>query len=332
MSAILRIASFGKGSLLIVILLTCVSGCKQTPAMSPLPLSDNAKNYRQQLLARFDSQQLLADLQRLASPEMEGRKPLTAGSQKAQRYIIQRFEQADVKPLFDTFLQPIRRANSTIGNNLVAMLPATKATAKTVVISAHYDHLGKDYQGIYFGADDNASGVAALLSLADGLSGVALPFNIVLLATDAEETGLHGSKAFVEYVLNHAEMNVVLNINMDMIAQGGKQRRLYYSSSRGNTKLDAIYQQLFPLADLKLIKGHNHKAFRLTARNERIDWLNASDHAPFRRVGIPFIYFGVDPHRHYHTHTDTYQSIPPTFYIAAVKAIVTTVAIVLSDT
>lgn len=312
-------------------LFTCVS-CQSTSKLAALPMSDAALVYQHQMHSAFDSQQLLVDLKILSSDTMQGRKPLTEGSIRAQHYIEQRFKHIGAAPFFDTYKQAILQGDRLVGHNLVALLPASENTQKFVVISAHYDHLGSDFSGIYYGADDNASGVAGLLQIAHSVKHLRLPVNLIFLATDAEETGLYGSKAFVDYIQQRADIDVILNINLDMIAQGGSKQRLYFAASRNNELLTQIYQQLFSTSsDITVVRGHSQKGFKLAANNSRIDWPNASDHAPFRKVGIPYIYFGVDPHRYYHTPSDDYARIPKAFFIASTKTILTAVAIVLAE-
>ena len=108
-------------------------------------------------------------------------------------------------------------------SNIIAVLPASIETQKSIVISAHYDHLGKTNEGIFYGADDNASGVAAMLEIArmlnaDKKSGLFLPFNIVFLATGAEERGLWGSGYYAKHPLLPLD-STIANINLDMLGR-----------------------------------------------------------------------------------------------------------------
>ncbi len=86
--------------------------------------------------------------------------------------------------------------------NLYFLIPALKKTEKTIVLTAHIDHVGDDYDGTYFpGANDNASGVGVLLEIAKEIweRGNNSPYNLLFLITNGEEKGLLGSEYFVEY-------------------------------------------------------------------------------------------------------------------------------------
>jgi len=176
-------------------------------------------------------------------------------------------------------------------------------SAKTVVIGAHYDHLGiaKSRTGadktlqIHNGADDNASGTAALLELARwAKKNDSLKYNYIFVAFSAEEKGLFGSKAFCSrpWVNNS---NIVYMLNMDMVGrlgcQGDTISALGVASSTVWEKiLDSIEHPDF---SIKKISGA--PAF--------------SDHSPFLKKGIPVIYFTTGLHPDYHTPNDDTEFI-----------------------
>lgn len=315
----------------VLLILLSVTACRTTSVVTPLPLSVSAQSLQQQMFATFNESTLLVDLKALSSAAMQGRKPLTQGSELAQQYIIERWKLQAIAPLFTSYKQPIVRHGKVIGYNLAGFIPASVSTQKTIVISAHYDHLGKDYRGIFYGADDNASGVAAMLQFSQVVSPLHIPLNIIVLATDAEELGLYGSKFFVEQLASLDKLDVVLNINLDMLARGGHKRKLYFAATRQHPKLQSVFQQLLSETDLTLLQGHNQRDLSFINKADRVDWLNASDHAPFRQAGIPYIYLGVDPHADYHTQQDCYERIQPNFYISVTKLVLTTLAIVLAE-
>ena len=120
---------------------------------------------------------------------------------------------------------------------MVAWLEGTQYPDKYIVITAHYDHLGKSGGKIYNGADDNASGVAAMLSIAEQLRRSRPKHSVIFLATDAEEKGLYGAKAFVQKPPVEIS-SIRFNLNLDMLAQGGgTSPKLYVSRGPHQFKL-----------------------------------------------------------------------------------------------
>ncbi|MCS6966973.1 MAG: M28 family peptidase [Cytophagales bacterium] len=261
---------------------------------------------------------LLEDLQILASAEMEGRRTDTPGAAKARQFIKQRFIEIGLKPAFgQSYEQPfsfhIFLAGQKRGVNIAGIVEG-KESDLWIVISAHYDHLGKSGNTIYYGADDNASGVAALLSLANLFTKQPPRHNMLFLATDAEEIGLQGAKYFVEHLPFPLE-KLALNVNLDMVSRSDSNQ-LIACGTYHYPVLKHILQQCQP-EDLHLVFGHDYpqKGAKST------DWTNASDHAAFHQQGVPFIYFGVEDHQDYHTPTDTVERIQPHFFRAAVETI-----------
>jgi hypothetical protein len=171
-------------------------------------------------------------------------------------------------------------------------------STKTVVIGAHYDHLGitgsrtgpdKTLQ-IHNGADDNASGTAALLELARwAKNNDSLNYNYIFAAFSAEEKGLFGSKAFCSrpWVNNS---NIVYMLNMDMVGRLGCQ---------GDT-ISALGVASSTVWE-KILDSIEHPDFAI----QKISGAPAfSDHSPFLKKGIPVIYFTTGLHSDYHTPND----------------------------
>jgi aminopeptidase YwaD len=176
-------------------------------------------------------------------------------------------------------------------------------STKTVVIGAHYDHVGitKSRTGndkslqIHNGADDNASGTAALLELARwAVKKGNLKYNYIFAAFSAEEKGLFGSKAFCSHPWVNNK-NIVYMLNMDMVGRLGCQGDTISalgvaSSVTWNQILDSVKHPDF---SIKKISGA--PAF--------------SDHAPFLKKGIPVIYFTTGLNPQYHTPQDDIELI-----------------------
>ncbi len=258
----------------------------------------------------IDKDRLLEDIKYLASPKLEGRAPLTEGSRLAQEYIVGRFKEFGLVSQYKEFVQPFSLKErfpdkrNPFGTNVVGFAPGS-ASDKIILVLAHYDHLGKRGEDLYLGADDNASGVGALLSLAGYFARERPAHSMIFAAVDAEEIGLLGSKALVNDFPFPLEQ-IALVVNMDMISRSSTNR-LYAVGSR-------YYPQFRP--PLLVVKSRS--SIELVLGNEGEEggqnWTNSSDHAPFHRQGVPFVYFGVDDHEDYHKPTDTFENIDPDFY------------------
>lgn len=257
------------------------------------------------------SSQLLTDIQHLSDDRMAGRKTSAAGAQLARSYIQQRFSELSLVALTPDFEQPFYYSigfTDKQGINLIAALKGCSRPDQYIVMTAHYDHLGVVAGKVYNGADDNASGVATMLALAQLLKSQPCPqYSYLFVATDAEESGLFGAKAFIAEPAVPVQQ-MVLNINLDMLSRGERGNTLYlYGAFSLPGVGDYLKTQSFPV-NLKL--RHRGKGLR---GQHRLDWANASDHAPFRRAGIPFLFFGVDGHSQYHTPEDDWQKISPDY-------------------
>lgn len=267
---------------------------------------------------RLDAEFMLEDFRKLSHDAAEGRKTGTKGAEAARRFIIRQLSTMKAKSLVKGYRHPfsfVNNANDTIqGENIVAYVRGR--LQKAIVITAHYDHLGIKDGKIYNGADDNASGVAALLAMAEYFKRNKPNHTIVFAALDAEEMGLRGARAFVEDENIPMEM-VILNVNMDMISKNDKNE-LYVAGTHHTPRFRQILEGV-QTAPLKLMFGHDTPDLGYN------DWTNSSDHAAFHAKGIPFVYFGVEDHENYHKDTDTFENINQAFYLKSTEAILSCV-------
>lgn len=250
------------------------------------------------------------DLQRLSDDDMQGRKTGTESAELARVYLRQRFSQ--LKLTGQPYDMPFRYGlgfSERQGVNLVGYRLGCGQPNMYIIVTAHYDHLGGTGRRIMNGADDNASGVAGLLYLA-ALTEQSCPFySVIFVATDAEEAGLHGAKAFVN-TPPVPLAQVLLNINLDMIGRGERRNTLVVAGTKKQSALRDITS--LRQSEVRLVAAHDSR--QLMRGQPNVDWPNASDHAPFRKAGIPYLYFGVDVHPQYHSPDDDWQRINPRFY------------------
>ena len=248
------------------------------------------------------SDQLITDLKELSSDKYQGRKIGSPGNRMAAGYISERFAEIGLKT-FDSSYQHKFSSRKTQGINVLGYIEGKKKDV--IVISAHFDHVGIIGGEVYNGADDNASGVAVLLSLAKYFAAYKPQQTLIFAAFDGEEAGLLGARAFVNrppLSLNR----VILNINMDMVSRADNGK-LYAAGS-------------FHYPNLKKYLASTNKIISLVAGHDdpklgKDDWTKQSDHYAFREKGIPFIYFGVEDHPDYHKNTDDFERIDTTRFL-----------------
>ncbi|WP_137401662.1 M28 family peptidase [Echinicola rosea] len=268
---------------------------------------------------RIDRSQLMEDFQFLASDALAGRAPLTEGSMKARTLIRSRFDALGMTSQYDDFTQFFSFGdNKKIENaaNIVGFIPGT-VSEKIIVITAHYDHLGVIDGKIYNGADDNASGTAALLAMAAYFSENRPAHSMIFAALDAEEMGLQGAKALVRDFPFPLDQ-IILNVNMDMVSRSDKNE-IFACGTHHYPKLKPMLEEAADDSKVNLKFGHD------LPDTGHDDWTSASDHAPFHAKGIPFVYFGVEDHPDYHRDTDTFDKVNQDFYFQVVQLIINSV-------
>ena len=268
----------------------------------------------QDVNAQFDEDKLLERLEILSSDKFEGRRTGEPGNDSARAYIIQQFKNLNVGGFNGTYEQPFTftfRNKSYNAVNVLAEIKGTESPDKYIVISAHYDHLGIRKGIIYNGADDDASGVSALISFAEYLVKNPPKHSVIFAAFDAEEIGLNGAKYFVDHI---DKTKILINLNMDMISRSANNE-LYVVGARYNKSLKRVITKFENPTSTTLLEGHD-------GTDGKQDWTMSSDHGPFHKAKIPFLYFGNEDHAAYHKPTDKFKDITPQFYKNAVQIII----------
>ncbi len=261
--------------------------------------------------------QIKMDISILASDSLQGREVGTEGERMAASYIESQFREAGLSPKgTDGFkqsffvkdadsphAQPSSESgeNGITGYNVVGMID--NPSDELVIIGAHYDHLGmgdfsslhRGEQAIHNGADDNASGVAAMMHLARVLSSQKLDRDILFIGMSGEEKGLWGSNYFTKNpTIDLTKVNFM--INMDMVGRLDKSKGLAVNgtgtSPIWNWLLDEVNQD-----SLKLIKSESG--------------VGPSDHTSFYLQDIPVLHFFTGQHEDYHKPGDDTEKINP---------------------
>jgi hypothetical protein len=259
---------------------------------------------------------MMNDLRYLADDALGGRLIGTPGADSAAAYLSRRFRQAGLRASPGGWFQlfTVNRdapaalhagIGGAIGKNVIGVLPGADPDLRNeiVIVGAHYDHLGPGIFGaldpdsagkIHNGADDNASGASALISIAHKLAASPPARTVVFIAFSGEEAGLLGSDYYVHNPLFPLARTYAM-VNMDMVGRLRNARLLVYGSATATE---------FPA----LLDSINGGRFELHASG---DGWGRSDQSSFYGVGKPVLHIFTDLHEDYHRTTDDWQKINP---------------------
>lgn len=274
----------------------------------------------------FDADNTVRILETLAADDMQGRRTGTKGNVKARAFLKQEIAKINFDAVYDTTFTTKPRPNrdgKTAPDtpvheavNLNALIDVDdNDEGPLLVITAHYDHLGMREGKIYNGADDNASGAAALFAIAESFAYATPDHDVLFIWFDAEEMGLQGARHFVDE--KSFGERPVFNFNLDMVSQS-QVGEVYASGTYHTPALKPIVEKAAKGTGVKLSFGHDRP------EDGQNDWTLQSDHGPFHLAGMPFLYLGVEDHPHYHSDTDEFETIPLPFYKKSIGLIVKT--------
>ena len=271
-------------------------------------------------LDKYENSLTVESLQRtvasLTDDLTEGRETGRSGNLIAREFLVKSFRDMGLVPYRWHYTESFRCNDTTIGRNVIGILPSLKPSDEYVVVSAHYDHMGKLGGRIYPGADDNASGVAALVALAQMFcrmraDGAGPDKNLIFAAFDAKELDMKGSGHFVKN-LHLAAGKVVCNVNMDILGSSlvppGKNNK--YLLALGEETLPERYKGY--LSFLCGFKRNLQMDLCLSfygSRDFTKMMYKLGDHNSFAEAGIPAVFFTSGFHRHTYKPTDTIDII-----------------------
>lgn len=274
----------------------------------------------------FDADNTVRILETLAADNMLGRHTGTEGNAKARAFLKQEMAKIDFDAVYETAFTTKPRPNRD--GEIAPDAPVYEAVnlnafidvddndeGPLLVITAHYDHLGVRGDKIYNGADDNASGAAALFAIAQSFADNPPDHDVLFIWFDAEEMGLQGARHFVSE--KSFGERALFNFNLDMVSQSAVGE-IYASGTYHTPALKPIMEKAARGTGVKLSFGHDRP------EDGQNDWTLQSDHGPFHLAGVPFLYLGVEDHPHYHKDTDEFETIPLPFYKNSVGLIVKT--------
>jgi hypothetical protein len=257
----------------------------------------------------------LDDIKFLSDDRLGGRLTGSPGADTAAAYIARRFAAVGLQPAAGGWFQvfPIERdapaaqhahVAGLTGRNVIGILPGRNPVLRneTVIVGAHYDHLGLGEFGsldpdstgkVHNGADDNASGDAMLIEIAQRLAATPPARTVVFIAFSGEELGLLGSEHYVKQPVYPLSTTLAM-INLDMVGRLRQKRLIVYGAQTAKE---------FP----KLLDSLNwYAGFDLKAKG---DGYGPSDQSSFYAAGRPVLHFFTDLHEDYHRTTDDWPKI-----------------------
>ena len=272
----------------------------------------------------LDSLQIIQDLEYLASDVCEGRKPGTTGHSLAKEHILNRMRSNGVDSFgssLEEFFTGFDITGTTTGKNIIGLVKGKEFPDKYIIISAHYDHLGKAPNGdVYNGADDNASGISCLLDLSRYFKQNPFSYSLVFAAFDREESGLEGAYNFVHQMgVLIGTNNIKFNLNLDMIARSDSNE-IFFCGIRHYRPYKFLVDQTQYKTNIKLLMGHD-------GGSSGNDWTYSGDHSAFHQKNIPFLYIGVEDHSDYHATTDDVTKINYSRFIETCNMIASVILI-----
>lgn len=263
--------------------------------------------------AQFNKEALLSHIKILSSDSLQGRGTGTEGEKMAAAYLTSELKKLKLRPLGDngTYLQqfPFRGGAHGEGEagtayNVIAYLD--NKAPNTIIIGAHYDHLGLGQQGgsldanpkdkIHNGADDNASGTAGALELARyfATNKKKEKHNFLFILFSGEEMGLLGSKYFTEHpTLDLSKVNFM--INMDMIGRLNAESKTVVVNGTGTSP---VWEPLLKSLATEQLKIKTDSS-----------GIGPSDHTSFYLKDIPVLHFFTGSHADYHKPSDDWEKI-----------------------
>ena len=239
----------------------------------------------------------------LAHDSLQGREAGKKGSRMAAEYIVSLLKEWNVAPLDkEGYLQPFV-VDSCRMNNIIAAIPGR--IDEWVVVGAHYDHVGIDSaivgDSCFNGADDNASGVSAVLQIARAVKVMdVLPERGIIFAFwDGEEKGLLGSKEFVGKCPFLSQIKAYMNF--DMIGRGpvDNPKHMTYFYTESCPAFGEWLKEDMELYGFSFLP--NYKAWDKP--------VSGSDNAPFAKRDIPIVWYHTEGHPDYHRPSDSADKI-----------------------
>ena len=260
----------------------------------------------------------------LADPALRGRGGGTPDEAAAADTIAGWLRDAGVEPAGESgWLQPFARGDGRRSQNVVGIVRGTDPRAGHVIVGAHYDHLGVLGGDVHPGADDNASGTAALVAIGAALArdGQRPARTVILVAFGSEEDGLHGSQHYAANPRRPLE-EAVLMVNLDMVGRATFLSAKSYALAQaivpsnaigalatpGAAELTALAKELALREGRPIVAASDFGPLESLIRPQ-IEY--RGDHKSFAERGVRYLWLSTSMHDDYHLPTDTADKVDP---------------------
>jgi hypothetical protein len=266
----------------------------------------------------FSKELMMGTITFLSGDELRGRGLGTEGLARAAEFIAEKFREAGLEPGGDregsyiqTWEETVQTGETKTGSrivmrNVIGVVPGKKSeyAGESVVVGAHYDHLGLGWPdvregnkgNIHPGADDNASGVSVLVELARLLAKTEPERSVIFVAFTGEEAQKKGSKHYVAAEKRYPVEKCIGMLNLDTVGRLGGKKLLVLGATSAKE-----WTHIFRGAGF--VSGAD-----IEAVSEELD---SSDQTSFREAGVPAAQLFTGPHPDYHRPTDTVDKIDP---------------------
>ena len=269
---------------------------------------------------------LVADIAWLADPAREGRRAGSRGEADADAWLAERFGKIGLVAEGDAggWLQRVPMGPDQHTANVIGWLPGRDPTAPWILVGAHVDHLGVDDRGqLYPGADDNASGVAAMLGVATALAASEqLRGGVLFVGFGGEEVGLLGSKWLAGHLPQPAEHCAAV-INLDMVGRSPFLGAREYAMPKviagievapavgvldgeSGSPLLAVAREACSKAGIRMYAAEDFPHLEASLREQAA---GRSDDSSFSALHLPTLFFSTSLQDDYHQPTDTVEKI-----------------------
>jgi peptidase M28-like protein/PDZ domain-containing protein/peptidase M1-like protein len=260
----------------------------------------------------FSESRMLADITHLASAAFKGRELGSPELDIAAEFIAMNFQQVGLLPggdddsYYQVWQQDVGAPKGNITmRNVIGILPGTnpQLVAQSLIIGAHYDHLGMGWPDvragnkgkIHYGADDNASGIAVMMELARLVANKWQPErSIIFIAFTGEEAGLLGAKHYINAAKDYPVEDIMAVLNLDTVGRLGENPVTIFGTGTARELVHIFRGAGF-------VTGINVNSVQ--------DDFGSSDQAAFIKVGVPAVQFFASAHEDYHAPGDTVDKI-----------------------
>ncbi|MEM5566337.1 M28 family metallopeptidase [Psychroserpens sp. AS72] len=269
-------------------------------------------------LNTISKEELKEHVYTFSSDDFQGRRAGEPGHHRATKFIKDYYIKEEIpSPLGSKYYQHVPESYFSDGiknsQNVIAYIEGSEFPEEVIIISAHSDHEGFTDTEIFNGADDNGSGTAAVMEMAQAFKKAALEGHrpkrsVVFLHLTGEEVNLTGSRFYTQHPV-FSMHNTVVNLNIDMIGRvdDAHENNPDYIYLIGADRLSTQLHYISEAANSEFT--HLELDYKLNSDNDPNRYYYRSDHYNFAQKGVPVIFYFNGEHEDYHEPTDTPEKI-----------------------